>query len=159
MIMKDNIVGEEFAASVRLMTGDDLAQVMEIEKEVFSDPWEKELFNQEMEMNSSFVLVENRIEGERILGYFCGIQVLDEYMLTNIAVAKEYLGKGLGSKMLDYLLADLFKKAVRTCFLEVRRSNEKAINLYLKKSFIPVGVRKGYYKNPLEDAVIMKRIL
>jgi len=141
---------------IRKMTYDDLPQVMEVEKQCFSDPWGEESFYQEIELNGSFVAVN---ADNRVIAYFCGIKVLDEYMLTNIAVAPDYRRMGLGEELVDYMLKDISESGSRLCFLEVRKSNSAAINLYLKKGFLPFGERKNYYQNPVENAVMMKRIL
>ena len=134
----------------RPMQTEDLEQVLAIEKAAFSDAWPVECFAQEFD-HSAYVAVV----GEEICGYICAWQVLDECSITNIAVKPAYRGQGLGKYMfgeLDKLMQDL---GVSYYYLEVRASNQPAIALYDKLGFAPVGVRKAYYSNPVEDAVVM----
>jgi len=79
--------------------------------------------------------------------------------LLNIAVHPEHRGKGLAGQMLDALLIELRARGVRTAFLEVRESNNAARGLYDSRGFTPIGRRRNYYRRPVEDALVMRRML
>ncbi|MBW6515637.1 MAG: ribosomal protein S18-alanine N-acetyltransferase [Candidatus Cloacimonetes bacterium] len=139
---------------IRLMKSDDLSEVLIIEEEVFTDPWLKDMFIQEIEQDSAFVLETK--DDKELIGYICGLKVLDEYMITNIAITKSEQHKGYGKLLLRYLFRELIKEGCKKCFLEVRASNKQAITFYTSHGFDTIGKRKEYYQNPIEDALIMK---
>jgi [ribosomal protein S18]-alanine N-acetyltransferase len=94
-----------------------------------------------------------------VVGYAVSWWVLDEAELANLAVREDHRGCGVGSALLDRLLDEIRALEVDRVFLEVRISNERAHGLYLKRGFTQIGVRKGYYQNPREDArILVKRI-
>ena len=139
---------------IRTMNNDDLPRVMEIEREVFSDPWQEVMFLQELEGQSAFLL-EKR-EDKEVIGYICGIKILDEYMITNIAIRKEEQHRGFGKMLLSFLIKEMIKEGCQKCFLEVRASNQEAIDFYTGYGFEVLGKRKEYYHHPVEDALVMK---
>jgi ribosomal-protein-alanine N-acetyltransferase len=94
-----------------------------------------------------------------VLGYVVAWFVLDEGEIANIAVDPNERGKGFGSALLDAALAVAGHRAVRTVYLEVRASNHQARALYDSRGFTEVGRRKAYYRRPVEDAVVLRRIL
>ena len=117
---------------LREMLVDDLDQVMEIEQDLFHVPWTKEGFFTFLTRDDAMFLVVE--EKEKILGY-CGLlMVLDEGDITNVAVRR-----------------------VTTIHLEVRVGNETAIRLYERMGFTGDGIRKAYYSDPVEDALLMTR--
>ena len=132
---------------LREMLVDDLDQVMEIEEELFSVPWTKEGFlTFLMKENGMFLVVE---EKGRILGY-CGLlTVLDEGEVTNVAVRRDRQREGIGNFLMESMIPMID--------LEVRAGNETAIRLYERQGFVRDGLRKGYYTDPTEDAVLMTR--
>ncbi len=136
------------------MEFEDLPQIMEIEREVFTDPWPEEMFHQKMELQSAFLLESE--QDKRIIGYICGMIILDEYMLTNIAITKSQQHKGYGKMLLTFLLADIIKKGCKKCYLEVRASNKEALDFYHEYGFEIIGRHKQYYRRPVEDALIMQ---
>ena len=142
--------------TLREMEIDDLDQVMEIEKELFSVPWTKEgFFTFLMKENAMFLVVE---EKGSILGY-CGIlTVLDEGDITNVAVRRERQKEGIGYFMTDGLIRLCQERGVNIIHLEVRRSNQSAIRLYERLGFKEDGIRKNYYADPSEDAILMTRM-
>ncbi len=127
-----------------------LEQVLEMEKDVFSDAWSKEMFLSEIDIkNGIFYLC---LEGEKLVGYIIARKILDEIEILNIAVDSQYRRQKIGEKL---LLEILNMSDVSLFSLEVRTSNEPAIALYKKHGFKPVFIRKRYYENPSEDALVM----
>ena len=140
---------------LRRMTEADLDKVAEMEKEVFSMPWSKESFRDSLSQSYSYFFVAQ--EGT-ILGY-CGIHNLGgDGEITNVAVDKTVRGRGIATKMLLYAMEEMIKEGVEAFTLEVRVSNEPAIKLYEKLGFENKGIRKNFYENPVEDAMIMWKI-
>lgn len=139
---------------IRPMTLEDLDLIMKIEEESFSTPWSREAFLTEITKNdlAKYILAES--QGE-ILGYGGIWLILDEGHITNIAVGKKYRGLGIGNKLVEGLIDICKEKDIRNMTLEVRESNKIAQNLYRKYGFIDCGIRRGYYSDDNEDAVIM----
>ena len=140
---------------VREMQVEDLEQVMEIEQDLFSVPWTKEgFFTFLTRDNAMFLVVEEKGE---ILGY-CGLLiVLDEGDITNVAVKRNRQNEGIGKFLMESLIRLATDLGVTTIHLEVRAGNEKAIRLYERVGFTRDGIRKKYYTDPTEDAVLMTR--
>lgn len=138
---------------IREMTEEDLVQVVEIEKETFSQPWSKEGFLGSLKEKSTLYLC-TEIDG-KIAGY-CGLlQVLDEADITNVAVASEFRRQGIARQMLQELLRRGLGRGIKNFTLEVRESNLSAQKLYEQLGFENCGIRKNFYDFPKENAVIM----
>ena len=133
------------------MTKDDIPTIMILEKELFSTVWEEEMFIEEIEKKYSYVL---EIKNE-IIGYICGWKLLDEFNITNIAVASEFQRKGFGKTLVQFLLSKLLDEKCFKFFLEVRESNLAANKLYEMMGFSIIGSRKNYYHSPEEDALVL----
>ena len=138
---------------IREMKLKDLISVMDIERKIFKSPWSEAMFLKEIKDQYSYVL-ENT---EEIIGYICGWKVLDEFTITNIALKPEFRRKGFGKKMAEFIIARADKAKCKEIFLEVRESNEAAIKLYEKLEFSKIGLRKNYYPDPKENAVVMRK--
>ena len=139
----------------RRMIENDLDKVSAMEKEIFSMPWSKESFRESLSQNYSYFFVA---EEDDILGY-CGVHNFGgDGEITNVAVDKKVRGNGVATKMLQYAMDETKKIGVEAFTLEVRISNTKAIGLYEKLGFENKGIRKNFYKNPVEDAMIMWKI-
>ena len=140
---------------LREMLIDDLDQVMKIEEELFSVPWTKEgFFTFLMKANAMFLVVEEKGE---ILGY-CGLlMVLDEGDVTNVAVRRDRQREGIGNFLMESMIRLAAERGVNIIHLEVRAGNETAVRLYERHGFVRDGLRKNYYTDPLEDAVLMTR--
>ena len=136
--------------SFRAMREEDLEDVIKIESACFSDPWLKELFEMELQ-HDAYAAYQNG----QLAGYICAMQVLDECSITNIAVQPELHRQGVAEYMFEQLYRIMDKREVRYYYLEVRSSNQAAVALYEKLGFDRVGIRKGYYHNPIEDALVM----
>ena len=140
---------------LREMLIDDLEQVMEIERELFHVPWTREgFFTFLTREDAMFLIVE---EKEQILGY-CGLlMVLDEGDITNVAVRRDRQKEGIGNFLMESLIRLAAERGVTTIHLEVRVGNDRAIRLYERNGFTRDGIRKGYYSDPIEDALLMTR--
>lgn len=141
---------------VREMQVEDLEQVMEIEADLFGgEAWTKEgFFTFLTRQDALFLVVE---EKENILGY-CGLlMVLGEGDVTNVAVKRERQREGIGQFLMDSLIRLSAELGVTDIHLEVRESNQSAIRLYERLGFIRDGLRRNYYTEPVEHAVLMTR--
>lgn len=138
----------------RPMTLDDLDGVLAIEKTSFTLPWSREAFYNELVHNryAKYVVMEH--DG-RIIGY-CGMWVvIDEAHITNVAVLPEYRGKKLGEALMRKMMEIAKQLGAVTMTLEVRASNNVAQSLYRKLGFLNGGIRKRYYPDNQEDALVM----
>lgn len=139
------------------MTLDDLDQVLEVEHGAFSTPWSRRQFVSELTQNNYAVyLVIKR--GRRTIAYGGMWAVLGEAHVTNVAVRKEERGRKVGDLLLRALLVEAEARDCLKVTLEVRRSNLVAQNLYRKYGFAETTVRRGYYTDDGEDALVMVRV-
>ena len=129
--------------------------IAELEKLCFQDPWSVNSISTELTNPLSTWLVA--VEGGEVVGYVGSQSVLDGADMMNIAVHPDYRNQGIGHALIEELIILLQKKDVISLSLEVRVSNESAIGLYHKMGFEMIGKRPGYYRNPREDAYIMRK--
>ena len=129
--------------------------IAELEKMCFRDPWSANSIAFELHnpLSDWFVAVDNGT----VCGYVGSQSVLDGADMMNIAVHPDYRKQGIGYALIERLITALKEKNVISLCLEVRVSNESAIGLYSKMGFAVVGKRPGYYRNPREDAYIMRK--
>lgn len=130
-------------------------QVAELEKLCFSDPWSEKSVASELTNPLSLWLVA--LEGELVAGYVGSQTVLDETDMMNIAVHPDYRRRGMGESLVNALVEELKDRGSRCLTLEVRSSNAPARSLYEKMGFVQIGLRKNYYRNPKEDACILRK--
>lgn len=138
------------------MTHDHITSIMEIDKQVYPEPWSKKLWTAELDRGTEarhyVVALENPAE---ILGYAGMLKTADEAHVVTVVTSPEHQGRGLGTS----LMLELAQRAVRWgctgLTLEVRASNRPAQALYRRFGMAPVGVRKNYYSPDNEDALIM----
>lgn len=138
---------------LRRMTEADVDDVAAVEAATFPTPWSREAFASEMRNVAARYLVAER-EGE-IVGFAGAWIILDESHITNIAVLREHRGQGIGRALTEGLLQYLSNLGAAYATLEVRRSNTIAQTLYASLGFQQLGVRKRYYEDNQEDALIM----
>ena len=143
---------------IREMTINDLDEVLEIEKESFLTPWKKEDLLYELKDNpySTYYVY---LEDNKLVGYVGLWVTFDSSQIVNIAVKEEYRHRGIGQKLLDKAIWKAETDNCEFMCLEVRISNQQAINLYEKNGFILVNVKKGYYVDNHEDANYMVKAL
>ncbi|MEO7084227.1 MAG: ribosomal protein S18-alanine N-acetyltransferase [Gemmatimonadaceae bacterium] len=135
----------------------DLPGVMAIENVAFADPWSSRAFRDAIE-NPLFYFVCARAN-ERVVGYVVAWFVAGEGEISNIAVSPVAWGHGVGRTLLDAALNEGSRRSAGAVYLEVRESNERARALYDSSGFEEVGRRKGYYRRPIEDAIMLRRTL
>ena len=123
----------------------------------FSDPWSEKSIETELSCRLSVWLVA--LEGEQVVGYVGSQTVIDESDMMNIAVHPDFRRRGIAEALVAELEAALRQRGSRALTLEVRDSNASAIALYEKLGFSQVGLRKNYYRNPKEDARILRKEL
>lgn len=139
------------------MTEADIAEVLELDRKIFSTPWSEDNFESAVSLSyySSMVVVENN----EICGFVVCRQLFESADLDIIAVASEQRKKGLGRLLLEKEIELLCENECEKLFLEVRESNEVALKFYEGMGFTQIDVRKDYYDKPVENAFIMVKEL
>jgi [ribosomal protein S18]-alanine N-acetyltransferase len=135
----------------------DLGAVSEIENEALS-PWSLDLLRQELEVQSGFRLVAED-EVLRLVGWCACRLMWPEVELLKIAVAQRDNRRGIGSRLLDHLLEYVRHEKYSNLFLEVRAENAAALGFYHDHGFQQVGRRRGYYSEPKDDALLLRKDL
>ena len=135
----------------------DLPAMAEIERRCFHTPWSEESLRDDLTGNPLSVYMVLEAESGDVAGYMSLWRILDEGHINNVAVLPEYRRRGGASEMLKFMLKYSQRSGISSHTLEVRVSNEGAIGLYGKFGFKEAGVRKGYYEDNGEDALIMWR--
>lgn len=140
---------------IKRMTSEHVPQIAFLEKLCFHDPWSESSIASELNNSLSLWLVA--MEDDTVVGYVGSQTVLGWTDMMNIAVHPDHRRKKIGEQLVLSLEEEL-KKQESTCLtLEVRASNEPAKSLYYKLGFLEVGRRKNYYRNPKEDALILRK--
>ncbi len=139
---------------VRPLGRDDIEAVVAIETEAFTTPWQASTFEGLLGRDGIELLVMTDVD-EGVIGYAVLWVILDQGELANLALTTNRRGAGLGAHLLRHVLDRARTRGVEKLFLEVRASNERAIDLYRSFGFEDVGLRRGYYDRPKEDAVVM----
>ncbi|MFR8547898.1 MAG: ribosomal protein S18-alanine N-acetyltransferase [Lachnospiraceae bacterium] len=135
------------------MKTEDIEEVAQLEKEIFSIPWSSQGFLSSLRQPDTLYLTVRA--GGRLVGY-CGLlQSFDEADITNVAVCSDFRARGIGRRMLEALMERGRERGIERYTLEVRVSNEPAIRLYHRLGFEDAGIRKNFYEKPSEDALIM----
>ena len=155
--MKGNIKREyllnDYEDIIREMRGDDLIDILEIEKQSFISPWTKRMFEETIE---SPISTNSVIEiNSEILGYIMLYSVEDEAHIMNLAVHPDCRGREYASRLMTHTVSHFVGKNVSEFFLEVREGNINAKRLYTKFGFKVIGKRKRYYTETNEDALVM----
>lgn len=143
------------AVEIRAMTLLDLDEVLEIEGLSFPTPWSRGLFERELSTPFARSFIAQEAAKKKVQGYLCFWLVDREAHILNLAVHPQHRNKGIGSLLLGYGVDYCRKKGVEVVTLEVRRSNYKAISLYRNFHFQAQGIRRRYYTDSGEDAVVM----
>jgi ribosomal-protein-alanine N-acetyltransferase len=153
IVYDENVVTED-EMIIRSMNAADLQAVHEIERLVFINPWTYESFERELTENKNvarYLVIE--IQG-RVIGYGGMWLVMEEGHIPNIAIHPDYHGQGFGSALVDAMLITARDLGIMYITLECRKSNLSAMHVYERHGFTRVGLRKKYYEDNQEDAVL-----
>ena len=142
---------------IRPMTRNDCEQVAALEAVSFSVPWSLRAFTDTVEKENFRYFVAE--ESGEILGYCGFLYVLDEAEIPNVCVKASARKQGVGKQMMSVLIEEAAKLDISTLFLEVRESNVPARTLYRSLGFVEDGIRKNFYEQPVENAVLMSKSL
>lgn len=137
----------------------DLDAIAEIARQSFANPWSREMFAQELSLqplSRSYVL---RTEAHDVAAFCTCWLVLDELHVNTVAVRPELRRHGMARQLMEHVLDEAARQGAKRALLEVRRSNVAALRLYEGLGFLTEAVRKGYYSNPTEDALVLGRSL
>jgi ribosomal-protein-alanine N-acetyltransferase len=137
------------------VTTDELPSVAVIERAAFTDPWSEKSFREALAHPSIYFAAARSSAGD-VLGYVVAWFVADEGQIANLAVNPKGWGKGIGRALLDAALREAALREAAHVYLEVRDSNDRARRLYRSRAFEEVGRRKGYYRRPVEDAIVLR---
>lgn len=133
---------------------DDLDQIIDIEKDSFITPWPREIFEMEFKLRRSY----NRVckdEDGNLIGYCLSWLIHDEIHILKVAVHSGYRKRGIARRLIEDTLEHFRDRGASHAVLEVRTDNTSAINLYEKLGFEPVRIRRNYYKETGDDALVM----
>lgn len=152
--LRDAVVGDD---EVVQMTYADLDDVLTVERESFSDPWDRDSFRSDIDSPHVIALAVHR--QKHCVGYLSCIALDDYGYIANIAVVERCRSLGLGRKMLDDLKQRLLKLGIEAIVLDVRTANTQAIRFYEKYGFAVITRRKGFYTNPPDDSFTMQMMI
>ena len=140
---------------IKILNSDNIVDLVLIENSCFSHPLSKTNISESIN-NEKYMFLGYKIDG-RLIGYISVFIILDEAYINNIAVLKEFRKQGIGNKLVNEILEVCKNKSCKFVTLEVRESNFPAISLYEKLGFERITVRKNYYNEPIENAIIMTK--
>ena len=152
----DQLIDKDFFSKIEIIKSqeNDIAAIAELEKVCFSEPWSESVILESMKSGTCFFTA---FHNGKIAGYIGVNCVLDEGYITNIAVFPEFRRRGIATALLDRCMELSKEKNLAFISLEVRESNKSAIKLYEKFGFKKDGLRKKFYKNPIEDGLIFTK--
>lgn len=139
---------------IRKMEVADVEEVIEVEKASFTTSWTADIFYQEITENKYAHYYVLELDG-KIVGYAGAWIVYEDAQITNIAIRPEYRGKKLGEKLFQFMMQLAMNEGAVRLSLEVRISNIVAQRMYRKFGLVPAGIRKSYYTDNNEDAIVM----
>ena len=138
-----------------LTSADEIDAIMAIEQSSFTNPWTRAMYAAELAHTGRSFLYVARTPDGRVIGFCSFWRILDEFHINNLAVEPARRRLGVARALLARVLSDGVAIGARRATLEVRRSNEAAQQLYASFGFLVAGVRRGYYTNPVEDALVL----
>ena len=137
------------------MKAEHVPQVAQLEKLCFADPWSEMSIASELQNLWAYWLVA--VQDDMVVGYIGSQSTIDETDVRNVAVHPDWRRQGIAEQLIKNLIEELKERGSHALMLEVRASNAPAIALYEKMGFRQVGLRKNYYRNPKEDALILRK--
>ena len=141
------------AIELRRLTLAHLGDIEQIEQSAYPTPWSRHMFASELAKPTSICL--GAFEGDQLVGYIINSRYVDAWHVMNVAVDPDARRQGVAQRMLEHLFAETADDETRGYTLEVRVSNAEAIRLYERLGFVGTGIRRGYYTDNREDALIM----
>lgn len=139
---------------ISIGTRADIPRIASLERDIFSGPWREEAL--ELFFGGDGFCIVCR-EGDEMLGYCTVLTVLDEMQIINVATDSRHRRRGIASLVVRAVLEEGRSRGLRSASLEVRESNLAAISLYTELGFESVGIRRNFYKEPRENALVMIR--
>jgi ribosomal-protein-alanine N-acetyltransferase len=133
----------------------DLDAVAALEADTFTNPWTRDMLERELQQSDVARVYVVRLPGHQVAAFCACWLVYDELHINTIAVAADLRRQGIATALMNFLLAEGAALGARRTFLEVRRSNVAAQRLYETLGFKETGVRKNYYSQPEEDALVL----
>lgn len=143
----------EIKVDIRKATPHDAARISELEALIFSDPWSERSIRDTVSLTGAMCYVA--VSDGEVIAYLLGRVISPEGEIYRIATVPEKRGRGIAYRLLDYAVKCERGHGLETLFLEVRSQNTPACALYRSYGFREMGIRKNYYKNPTDDAIIM----
>lgn len=140
-----------------LTSNDEIESVLAVEHVCFTNPWTREMYQAELQKEGVAYFFLARDRERQVIGFCSFWRVLDELHINNLAVLPDRRQHGLGSALLARVLAEAPALGATRAYLEVRQSNQVARRLYERFGFTVTGTRRGYYSQPVEDAIVLTR--
>lgn len=139
---------------IRRMELEDIDQVLEVERASFQSPWTTDIYYHELmdNIHAHYYVAETE---DHVVAFGGMWVVMEDAQITNIAVHPDFRGKKIGEKLFGYMLSTAIRMGAERLSLEVRKSNIVAQKMYQKFGLIPGGIRKNYYTDNQEDAIVM----
>jgi len=155
-VSADSVIRDAAPAAVRLRGAveADIPALVLLERASFSDPWDAPAFRSLLQGSAARITVAH-VDGA-VVGYAAVLRAADEAELANLAVESMWQGRGIGRTLLSAAQDSAVSEGVAAMYLEVRESNAPARHLYEALGFAAIGRRRGYYRQPDEDAVVMQ---
>lgn len=138
---------------IRKMREEDIVEVAKLEKDIFPDPWSERAIRETLGQTQTMLL--SALDDGRLIGYLILYYVLEDGEIARIAVDPEWRRKGVASRLLKELALICADNGVNKLLLDVRESNDSARAFYERQGFVQDGIRKNYYANPTEHAILM----
>jgi ribosomal-protein-alanine N-acetyltransferase len=141
----------------RVISAEDIDDILEVERASFTNPWTRDMYLAELRNEGVSYVYAARLADGRIVGFCSFWRIFEELHINNLAVAPPFRHTGIGTALLRRAIAEGAELGATRATLEVRRSNEAARRLYEQLGFSVAGVRRGYYTQPAEDALVLWR--
>lgn len=140
-----------------LISSDEIDSILAVEHVCFTNPWTREMYQAELQKEGVAYFFLARDRDRQVIGFCSFWRVLDELHINNLAVLPDRRLLGIGSALLARVLAEAPALGATRAYLEVRQSNDVARRLYQRFGFTVSGTRRGYYSQPVEDAIVLTR--
>lgn len=143
---------------IKRLTLLDLSDLMNVEKDCFEDPYQAKQYEYELADNPCAYLY-GYYKDDNLIGFIDYWVTFDTTQLCKIGVLEAYRQQQIATELMDFMYEEAIKENCETILLEVRASNQIARSFYEREGFLEINVRKDYYSNPSEDAIVMGKIL